>query len=120
MKVIIFVLLFSLSLNAYNIPHLKLIEKNKVESLIFKDRSMLVKNTFSYIVEYKTINATNINLFLTEKVVPSGKIIISKENYSKPKNLLRKSDENKLKILSSFFVTNVIYAVLNITKPSVN
>jgi len=136
-----------LSVKAYELPELKLIEKNKAEILIFKARSVLVKNTFSYIVEWKTINARDINLSLIGKVAPSGKIVISeeeyykdnitlsisnktsedirvlhtqKENYSKPKNLPRKSDENKLNILSSFFVTNVIYVVLNVIKSSVN
>jgi len=147
MKVIIFVLLFSLSLNAYNIPQLELVETNKAEILIFKARSILVKNTFSYIIEWKTVNTTDINLSLIGKVTSSGEIVISeeeyyknnitlsisnktsedirvlhtyKENYSKPKNLPRKSDESNLDGFSNAFLINTMYVLLNIVKLGVN
>lgn len=140
---ILFALLFTLSLNAYTIPTFELLKSNEAEILIFKARTVLVKNTFSYIIEWKSVNATDVNLSLVGEVEASGEIVISeeeyyrdnitltvsnkdskdirklytyKEKYIKPKSLPSKNDVN----YASGFLEFIIYVVLNTIASGVN
>lgn len=140
---IVFTLLFTLSLNAYDIPKFELSKSDRAEILIFKARSVLVKNRFSYIIEWKSVNATDVNLSLVGEVEASGEIVISgeeyysdnitliasnkdskdvrvlhtyKENYSKPKTLPRKEEMD----YSHTFLSQIVYILLSGLKQGIN
>ena len=140
---ILFALLFTLSLNSYNVPTFEVSKSDEAEILIFKARSILVKNNFSYIIEWKSINATDVNLSLVGAVKASGEIVISeeeyyrdnitltvsnkdskevrilhtyKEKYAKPKNLPKKKELD----YSNTFLSQIVYIFLSGLKTRMN
>ncbi|SFV51787.1 hypothetical protein MNB_SM-4-1536 [hydrothermal vent metagenome] len=77
------IFIFSLELSGYELPKVNLEKSTKPEIVYFYAKNILIEKSFSYIIKWKTINATDVKLSLIGKVEPVGKIIITEEEYKK-------------------------------------
>ena len=77
-----FLLLFSLSLNAYDLPQLELQKTGKPEIIFFNAESILVGEKLSYKLKWQTVNATDVNMTFFGKVALCGSVIITENEYN--------------------------------------
>ena len=75
---------FSLSLYAYKLPDIT-VEKDdgKPEIVLFTAKSVLVNEKLSYILKYKTKNATKVTMTYLGDIKPNGEITLTKEEFHK-------------------------------------
>ncbi|RLA72901.1 MAG: hypothetical protein DRG78_23225 [Epsilonproteobacteria bacterium] len=86
--------LLSLSLNAYEIPTIHIPTDNRPDIVIFHARSTLVGEQASYIVTWKTVNATDVNITFIGKVALSGSLTITEGEYNRGEIVLKASNHN--------------------------
>lgn len=80
MKVILFLCMY-LSVYAYELPTFDLENTNKAEIVLFSAESVLVDEKLSYIVRWKSINATNVKVTYFGEIALSGEATITSEEY---------------------------------------
>ncbi len=80
---IVFILLSIISLNAYELPTLELKPKGKLEIVLFNAKSVLVEEKLSYLVKWKTVNATDVNITYIGKVELAGEIVVTEDEYNR-------------------------------------
>ncbi len=80
---VILISIYFISLNAYELPEIKLHKDKRPEIVLFSAKSILVEDKLSYIIEWKTINATDVMITYIGKIDLSGTITITEEEYKR-------------------------------------
>ncbi|MEA1982652.1 MAG: hypothetical protein U9N39_03815 [Campylobacterota bacterium] len=70
------------SLNAYELPKLELPQKGEPEIIFFEAKSVLVGEKLSYLLKWKTMNATDVNITFIGAIELSGEMTITEEEYN--------------------------------------
>jgi hypothetical protein len=90
-----FLFVFSLSLNAYELPTLELPKKNNPEIVIFDAISVVKDNKQFYKIKWKTINATDVNITFIGKVDIEGSITVTEGEFNRgPVTLMASSKDS--------------------------
>ncbi|NOQ30083.1 MAG: hypothetical protein GQ570_03060 [Helicobacteraceae bacterium] len=87
-------LLFSASLYSYELPNVEINTDNRPKIEFFKATSAVVKTKNSYKIEWKTVNATDVQLTFIGKVKMSGSIIITEDEYNRGPITITASSRN--------------------------
>ena len=82
-KKIVFLLLPFTFLYAYELPKVDLGSSKAPKIVLFNATSVIVENKPSYILKWKTINATNVKITYIGKVKTSGEMTITDQEYNK-------------------------------------
>ena len=82
-KIIIISFISFLYLGAYEVPKVEIAKDDRPEIALFNAKSVIIDNKKSYKVEWKTINATMVQLSYIGKVNLSGSITITEEEYNR-------------------------------------
>ena len=81
---IIFFLFINIAyLSGYELPEVKINNKNRPEIVIFTATSLIVKDKPSYEIKWKTTNSTDVQLTFIGKVELSGSITITDDEYNR-------------------------------------
>jgi len=80
---IVFFLLSFIYLSAYELPQMNLESSSAPEIILFNATSVIVKNKSSYLLKWKTINASNVKITYIGKVENSGEMTITAEEYNR-------------------------------------
>ncbi len=83
MKIIKFILALVLSttLYSYELPSVNVDIGNKAEIILFSAQSVLVEKKLSYIISWKTINATKVKITYLGEISLSGNMTITEDEY---------------------------------------
>ena len=81
-KIVVLFLSFS-SLFAYELPQVNLDSSKAPKIVLFNATSVIIENKPSYILKWKTVNATNVKLTYIGNVKTSGEITITDKEYNK-------------------------------------
>ena len=90
------VLIFGLFLvvNAYELPKIDLEVNDKPQIVFFMATDIAQENKHSYLLKWKTTNATKVTLTFIGKVANSGNITITEDEYNRGPVTLKAFDEN--------------------------
>jgi len=80
---ILLLLVFVLSLKAYELPQLELPQKGKPEIIFFTAESLLVGEKLSYRLKWQTVNATDVNMTFFGSVALSGSVTVTEDEYNR-------------------------------------
>lgn len=95
LKIVLIFIFLLFPLSALELPAIELNESVKPHIVIFKASNLLVDEKSSYEIEWKTINATHVQLTYLGKVNLSDSIIITEEEYNRgPITLTASSQES--------------------------
>ena len=89
----LFIIITSSYLFAFELPKVELVDDNRPEIVVFKSDSVLVNEKLSYVVTWKTINATDVNITFFGKVETSGSITVTEDEYNHGKITLMASSK---------------------------
>jgi hypothetical protein len=88
--------IFVLSLNAYELPTVKIENTTNPKIILFNAKSVLVNEKLSYLLTWKTNNATKVKLTYIGEVKLNGEITITQEEYNRgPITLIASSSKTK-------------------------
>ena len=76
------IFIFSLSLNAYELPQLELPQKGKPEIIFFTAENIVVEEKNSYKLKWQTVNATDVNMTFFGSVALSGSVTVTEDEYN--------------------------------------
>jgi len=83
-------------LNAYELPTIDVSDTPSPEIIIFEAQSTVVDKIPSYIIKWKTVNATDVNITFIGKVDLSGSFTITESEYNHgPITLMASSKKSK-------------------------
>ena len=71
------------SLFAYELPKVEINTNNKPKVVIFNAQSVIVGSKPSYVIRWKTINATDIQLTFIGRVKSEGELTITEDEYNR-------------------------------------
>lgn len=91
---LLFLVIYTISLSAYELPILELPKKNSPEILMFEADSVMKNTEKFYKIKWKTINATDINITLIGKVDSEGSITVTEVEYNRGPITLMASSQN--------------------------
>ena len=95
LKIILYLTL-ALSLNAYELPAVNIETTTNPKIILFNAKSVLVNEKLSYVLTWKTDNATKVKLTYIGDVALDGNITITQEEYNAgPITLTASSSKNK-------------------------
>ena len=77
------ILIYTASIFAYQLPKVEIDTNNRPEVVIFSASSVLVKNKPSYLIRWKTLNATDVQLTFIGRVKPEGELTVTEEEYNR-------------------------------------
>ncbi len=80
---ILIILIYITSLFAYELPKVEIDTRNKPEVVVFNATSVIVGSKPSYIIRWKTINATDIQLTFIGRVKSEGELTITEDEYKR-------------------------------------
>ncbi len=78
---LLLLVVFILSVKAYELPELELSKSGKPEIIFFTAKSLLIDDKLSYILKWKTVNATDVNMTFFGDVAPSGTLTVTEDEY---------------------------------------
>ena len=90
---VFFIFIFSLSLNAFELPKVEVVIDDRPEIVVFKSDSVLIGEKLSYTITWKTINATDVNITFFGKVKTSGSVTVTEDEYNHGKITLMASSK---------------------------
>ena len=76
------VFMFSITLNAYELPQLELPQKGKPEIIFFTAENIMVEDKASYTLKWQTVNATDVNMTFFGSVALSGSVSVTEDEYN--------------------------------------
>ena len=80
---ILIILIYAASLCAYQLPKVEIDANNRPEVVIFSATSVIVKNKPSYLIRWKTLNSTDVQLTFIGKVKPEGELTVTEDEYNR-------------------------------------
>ena len=87
------IIITSIYLFAFELPKVELVDDKRPEIVVFKADSVLVGEKLSYIITWKTINTTDVNITFFGKVETSGSITVTEDEYNYGKITLMASSK---------------------------
>jgi len=81
--IIISIVLYTLSLSAYEPPKINLANDGKPKIVLFTSENILVNKELSYKISWKTINATHVQISYLGNVDLSGSVTVTEDEYKK-------------------------------------
>lgn len=68
---------------AYELPQINLSDNNKTEIIFFTSKSIVKNDQAFYEVSWETVNATDVMITFFGKVKPTGKVVVTKDEYNR-------------------------------------
>ncbi len=100
------IIITSTYLFAFELPKVELVDDKRPEIVVFKSDSILVGEKLSYLITWKTINATDVNITFFGKVESSGSVTVTEDEYNQGKITLiassKKSKHIDKKIINNY------------------
>ncbi|MDQ7061454.1 MAG: hypothetical protein Q9M43_10125 [Sulfurimonas sp.] len=116
-KLILLFLLF-LKLSAYELPTIELSDDKRPEIVLFSAQSVKVKEKLSYVITWKTINATDVQITYIGKVKKSGSFTITEDEYKRGAITLtassRDNSHSDSKTINKYVEADRVAPILNI------
>jgi len=97
--------LLTLMLQGYELPKIQLVSDGRPEIIFFTAQSILVDEKASYILKWKTINATEVKMTFFGKVKLSGTVTVTEDEYNRGPIELKASSKSS-EYVDTFVIHN--------------